>query len=112
MFIGLTYRFISNKWKYISIIITGNAIIILALVLTFLVSVVLENSIFGFILLLFCCFLIGVGSNLSQLTFMAMINYLSEEVVSKYTVGTAAAGLVMIAVRSFLTLIYGTEDAS
>lgn len=62
--------------------------------------------------MLFCAFSIGIGSNLSQLTFFAMINYLSQNVVSKFTVGTAVSGLFMTGVRAIITLIFGVEDKS
>ena len=39
-----------------------------------------------------------------------MINYLSQDVVSKFTVGTAVSGLFMIVVRAILTLIFGPDN--
>ena len=39
-----------------------------------------------------------------------MINYLSQDVVSKFTVGTAVSGLFMIVVRIILIAIFGTDD--
>ena len=39
-----------------------------------------------------------------------MINYLSQQVVSKFTVGTAVSGLFMAVVRVILTLIFGVDD--
>ena len=99
---------ISNKWKYSTLIVAGNMIVNVSLICIFLVSVIFEDSLHGFILLLLCSFSIGIGANVSQLTFFAMINYLSQDVVSKFTVGTAVSGLFMIIVRIILTLIFGT----
>ena len=106
--IGLSFHMISNKWKYSTIIILGNSIVDVALVMLFLVSVLFENTLIGFILLELCAFFIGCGANMSQLTFFAMINYLSQKVVSIFTVGTAVSGLFMIIVRIILTAIFGT----
>jgi len=64
----------------------------------------------GFILLLSCSLLIGIGSNLGQLSFLAMINYLSQGVVSKYTVGTAVCGLLITIVRMVMLAIFGPDN--
>ena len=109
---GLSYHKISNRWKYSNIIITGNSIVNVSMVCLFLVSVSLDQTLIGFILSLLCTFCIGFGANLSQLSFFAMINYLSWEVVSKFTVGTAVSGLFMVLVRIIITLFFGTDDNS
>ena len=74
---GLSYHKISNRWKYSNIIITGNSIVNVSMVCLFLVSVALDQTLIGYILSLLCTFCIGFGANLSQLSFFAMINYLS-----------------------------------
>lgn len=66
----------------------------------------------GFILLLMISFIIGIGANLTQLTFYAMINYLSQDVVSKFTIGTAVSGLFIAIVRAILTAIFGSDNPS
>ena len=40
-----------------------------------------------------------------------MINYLSQEVVSKFTVGTAVSGLTMIVLRTLVTALFGVATA-
>jgi hypothetical protein len=75
---GSTYHLLSNKYKYITLIITGNIGVNIALAAILIVSIVLKQTAIGFIILLFCALLIGVSANLSQLTFFAMINYLSQ----------------------------------
>jgi hypothetical protein len=60
--------------------------------------------------MLLCSFLIGVGSNTSQLTFFAMINYLSQDVVSKFTVGTAVSGLLTTVIRAIITAAVGSGE--
>ena len=110
LLVGLSYHMISNKMKYASIILMGNMIINISLLGLFLVSVVFENETIGFVLLLICSLFLGLGGNVSQLTYFAMINYLSREVVSKFTVGTAISGLFMIIVRSIILGIFGTDE--
>ncbi|MCB0370243.1 MAG: hypothetical protein KDD45_12680 [Bdellovibrionales bacterium] len=56
--------------------------------------------------------MVGVGTNLSQLTFCAMINYLSQKIVSKYTIGTAVSGVLISGIRIVITAIYGVDDQS
>jgi hypothetical protein len=41
-----------------------------------------------------------------------MINYLSQDVVSKFTVGTAASGLLITVIRAVITGIFGSGDES
>jgi hypothetical protein len=75
---GSTYHLLSNKYKYITLIITGNIGVNIALAAILIVSIVLKQTAVGFIILLLCALLIGISANLSQLSFFAMINYLSQ----------------------------------
>ena len=86
---------------------TCNAALILLILLTLFSK---DSKGFGFYMSLFCCFLIGLGSNLYQLTFFAMINYLSESVVSKFTIGTALGGLGITSLRMIIVAIAGTSE--
>ena len=90
----------------------GNIITNIALLMLFIVSLVLKQTLTGFILLLVISFIIGVGANLTQLSFYAMINYLSQDVVSKFTIGTAVSGLFIAVVRAVLTAIFGSDNTS
>lgn len=53
-----------------------------------------------------------MSANLSQLSFFAMINYLSQDVVSKFTVGTAVSGLFITLVRMIILAGFGTSSDS
>ena len=108
LIVGLSYHKISNRWKYSTLIITGNSIVSISLVCIFAVSIILEQKLAGYILILVCSFFIGLGASTSQLTFFAMINYLSWKVVSKFNVGTAISGLFMVVIRIIITFIFGT----
>ncbi len=90
----------------------GNIITMVALLLLLLVSLSIEQTLTGFVLLLCISYVIGVGANLTQLTFFAMINYLSQDVVSKFTIGTAVSGLFIAIVRAVLTAIFGSDNPS
>lgn len=110
--VGSTYHILSNKFKYLHLITAGNMGINISLISILLVSTLLPGEPAGFILLLFCAFLIGISSNLSQLSFFAMINYLSQSVVSKFTVGTAISGLFINLVRMIILAGFGTSNDS
>ena len=86
---------------------TCNAALVLLILLTLFSK---DSKGFGFYMSLFCCFLIGLGSNLYQLTFFSMINYLSESVVSKFTIGTALGGLGITSLRMIIVAIAGTSE--
>ena len=90
----------------------GNIITNIALLMLLIVSLVLKQTLTGFILLLVISFIIGVGANLTQLSFYATINYLSQDVVSKFTIGTAVSGLFIAVVRAVLTAIFGSDNTS
>ena len=77
LLVDLLFQKVSNQWTYLTIIVTGNIIINISMVGLFLVSILLEQTLAGFVLTLVCSFGIGLGANLSHLTFFAMINYLS-----------------------------------
>lgn len=56
-------------------------------------------------------FVIGFASNSAQLSFFAMINYLGEKTVSRFTVGTAASGLFLAVLRIIITGIFGSNES-
>jgi hypothetical protein len=93
-------------------IIIGNSVVTFALISILIVSIALEKTALGFVFLLLASMLIGIGANLSQLTFFAMINYLSQDVVSKFTVGTALSGLMITGIRMIILAIAGPSSDS
>lgn len=107
---GLLYHTSSHHFTYITHIIAGNMTVNIALLLLLLDSIFFDQMAIGFYLMLIFSFLIGVGSNSSALSFFAMINYLSESVVSKFTVGTAVSGLVITIIRVVITAIFGSDN--
>ncbi len=107
---GLIHHKSSHHFKYITHIIAGNMTVNVALLLLLLDSIFLDETAIGFYLMLLFSYLIGLGANSSSLTFFGMINYLSESVVSKFTVGTAVSGLIITLIRVVITAIYGSDN--
>ena len=112
LIIGCSYHYISNHFHYIQLITAGNIITNSSLVLMLIVSLTIPQTLIGYVLLLVGSFLAGIGGNLTQLTFFAMINYFSEKVVSWYTVGTALSGLLITFFRLIVIAIFGPDNKS
>jgi hypothetical protein len=110
--IGSTYHILSNKFRYIKLIMAGNIGINICLASILIVSILLPQTTIGFMLLLLVGVFIGMCANLAQLSFFAMINYLSQEVVSKFTVGTAVSGLFINGVRLIILAAFGSEEGA
>lgn len=106
---AIAYKFMSEKYGYKTLITVGFFTCNIALVLLLLLTLFSDDKAFGFYMSLLCCFLLGAGSNMYQLTFFAMINYLSESVVSKFTIGTALGGLGITSLRMIIVAIAGTD---
>lgn len=108
----LSYRWISYKFEYKKIVTVGIMLCNISLIMFLILSLTCKDAKgFGFGMSLFFCFILGVGSNLYQLTFYAEINYLSENVVSKFTIGTALGGLGITSLRMIIIAIAGTDDS-
>lgn len=109
--IVLSYRWLSYKFTYRKLVTTGLIISSISLVMFLLLSLTCRDAKgFGFGMSLIACFFLGIGSNLYQLTFFAEINYLTESVVSKFTIGTALSGLFITVLRMIIVAIAGTND--
>lgn len=110
--VGLSFHELSNKFKYVNMIIVGNMMVNIALAGMLVVSIILDQTLLGFILLLLCSFIIGIGGNINEVVMYAMINYLSAEVVSKYTVGTAVSGLFITSIRVIILAVAGSDNSA
>lgn len=110
--VGFSYHLLSNKLRYINLIIIGNVVTNIALGFVLIVSVNLSETVIGFILILLGCFLIGVSGNFSRITFYAMVNYLSDNVVSYFTIGAALSGLFIAIIRVIIMAIGGAHNKS
>lgn len=105
----------SLKFTYTQIVKTGIIGLNACLVLLLLISIVYkgkEETGVGFGLTLFTGFLLGFFNNLAQLSFFAMINYFGMQTVSRFTIGTAASGLMVIILRAIITGIFGDDQSN
>ncbi len=107
----LSYKWLSEKYSYRQLVTTGIILCNIALASFLVLSLTCKDAKgFGFSMSMVGCFLLGVGANLYQLTFFAEINYLSQSVVSKFTIGTALSGLSITVLRMIIVAIAGTND--
>lgn len=105
---AIFFHEISKKFSYLQIIFFGNVVNSLSIVALLILSIFVKNQL-GFYLSLLICFFIGSSGNLMQLSYFAMINYLSEAVVGKFTVGTALSGVILTAIRIVVIAAFGEE---
>lgn len=80
------------------------------MVLVLISLVCTENVGLGFWLSMLTCFMLGVFSNFAQLSFFGMINYFGGDTVSKFTIGTAASGLMLLLLRAIITGAFSGGD--
>lgn len=108
--IVLSYKWLSYKFSYTKLVTVGIILCNISLLMFLLLSLTCKDAKgFGFGMSIIACLLLGIGSNLYQLTFFAEINYLSESVVSKFTIGTAVSGLFITTLRIIIVAIAGTN---
>ena len=76
---GAAYNMLSLKMSYKYLVCGGIVITNVSLVLLFLLTLIFTGDSLstGFWLSLVLCFILGIGGNCTQLTFFAMINFLS-----------------------------------
>lgn len=67
---------------------------------------------FGFGLSLITCLMIGVSGNIVQLSYFALINYVSDKIVSRFIVGTAISGFGLTVIRMFILAVSETKVKS
>lgn len=109
--IGMLFHSMSSRFKYVTLIVFGNLLIDFGMVGLLVTSIFFSQTTEGFYLLLFFALVIGIGANINEITIYAMINYLSVEVVSKYTIGSAFSGLFITAIRTVILAIAGSDNS-
>lgn len=111
MISGLLFKTISTKFGYTNLVKCGIIGLNLFLVYLLVISIVCKENIgLGYYLTLVGGFFLGFSNNLCQLSFFGMINYFGMETVSKFTIGTAASGLMVILLRAIVTGIFGDNQ--
>ncbi len=106
--IGLTFKMISEKYSYKFLITLGIIVTNTFLLILLFISFWVEPHI-GFWMSEFCCLILGLSGNLTQLSFFAMLNYLTGTVVSRFTVGTAMSGLSLNIAQILIIAILGSN---
>jgi hypothetical protein len=87
----------------------GLIVCTISLLLLLVTALIFKNvPKFGFLLSLFICIMVGISSNIVQLSYFAMINFVPEKVISRFTIGTALSGLSLTIIRMIITAIAGT----
>ena len=111
--IAVLFNWLSKVRSYKFLVTAGISIVNISLFLLLLFSIFFRDSTkLGFGLSLLLCFCIGIGSNLAQLSFLAMINYLGYKVVSRFTIGTALVGLALVALRMIIVATLGSDKSN
>lgn len=107
------FKMLTNRFSYMKLIYIGLVGTNVCLVVLFMSSVFFMNiQGLGFGISIIVCILLGFLGNLPQLSYFAMINYMSKECVTKYTIGTAASGLFLTICRMIIVAIAGTHTKS
>lgn len=105
---GVLFYYISKAISYRKLVISGIIGVSFSLSILLVLSLIFkDNLVTGYWISLFVLCALGFSANMTQLSFFAMINYFGKEAVSKFVIGTAASGLLIMLVRAALTGIYG-----
>lgn len=107
---AVLFHTISLKFGFKSLTKFGIVGVNLTMLVLFLFSIFFKQSIqIGFWLSLIILFFLGCFNNFCQLSFFGMINYFGMNIVSRFTIGTAASGLSLMLIRVIVTLIFGAD---
>lgn len=75
-------------------------------------ALLLPQTTIGYIIELALCFFLGIFGNITQLSFFAMINYLSAGTVSSFNIGTALSMLLTALTRIVILSIAGADSSN
>lgn len=112
LLVGLVFHRLQQHYSYSFMILFGLVLTNLTLVGMLLASIYLPTSSLGLTVCLVMCFLNGVAGNLTQLSFFAIINYMSEEIVGLFTLGASLGGLVIAFVRAAVLVCMGSRSGN
>ena len=107
---GVSFHWLSSNYTYSKIVTVGITGTNISIALMLFVSFLTKDSVnLGFWICMLLSFCIGLFSNIAQLSFLGMINFLGFSVVSRYTIGTAAGGLFINILRIIIVAILGSD---
>lgn len=113
LFTAVTFKMMTKRLSYLKLISLGITITNICFGVLFATSILFDKvQGIGFSMSLVVCFLIGASSNAAQLSFFAMINFLSQTCISRFTVGTAVGGLTLTVIRIIMVGIFGPNSIS
>jgi hypothetical protein len=106
---AVAYRKITSKFSIQRIVNLGLIGCTASILLLLATAIMFKNAQhFGFMLSILICIVVGITSNIVQLSYFAMINFVPEKVISRFTIGTAFSGLFLTILRIIITAIAGT----
>lgn len=108
--IGLLWKEIHQRIPYKYLILIGLLVINFVMVFLPLIAYYKGHSSAGYIICLFLCAAIGIFNNVAQLSFFALINFMSLDIVNIFNQGTALSGLTMVVLRIIILSIKGTDS--
>jgi hypothetical protein len=112
LIVGVLFHRLQYRFSYRTMIIMGLLLTNLSIILMLGVSILWPESVIGFVLCMAMCFVGGLGGNLAQLSFYAIINYLSSEVVAVFTVGSAVSMLIISSIRMVVLFTMGSASSN
>jgi equilibrative nucleoside transporter 1/2/3 len=107
---GLVYNKMQKMFAYKKMIAFGLILTNAAIVAALVVSLALKDTTIGYAICLILMWIVGAAGNITQLSFFAIINYLSANIVSIFTVGTALSMMLTTVVRIIILAIMGPES--
>ena len=108
---GLSWKEIHTRipYKYLTVFgLTGVNAVMIALPL---VAYYVEGTA-GYAICLLLCGCLGIFSNCAQLSFLALINFMTPDIVSIFNSGQAVCGLAIILTRMAILGIKGADSNS
>lgn len=108
--VGLMYNRFQKMFSYKKMIIFGLVLTNISIIATLIVSLALKDTTAGYVICMILMWVLGAAGNITQLSFFAIINYLSAKIVSIFTVGTALSMLLTTIVRIIILAILGHDS--
>lgn len=113
LLIAVVFRQITRRIVLPRLINLGIIVSCVSLFALLLTSLMFRNHPgLGFYLSVLICLVIGVSGNAVQLSYFSMINFVSERVISRFTIGTAVSGLGLNIIRMITVAIAGAKAHS
>ena len=107
---AIVWKEIYTRISYKRIILIGLIAINIVMVLLPLTAYYLGGTTLGYSLCLLLCAAIGFFNNSAQLSFLALINFMSLDIVNIFNQGIAVSGVIMVSLRMVILGIKGADS--